>query len=276
MTLSTRAAPSNRRLQRPAAIGAVLLLALLAGCGPLLERLAGPRLRLYTHNLHAEETILQPFAANLRAAAPDIAALQEVSQPAADFLRAALADRLPYAAARLDGGRYFGQLVLSRYPVVESQGWPHPRRLLRAVLDVDGRRVTVFNVHPASPGNSQLDTALRDDDIAFALEQAAREAGPTLLLGDFNLEAWSPVRQTITVRYTDLFEAVGRGPAFTYPDYSQPQARVNARFPPLTPPFLRLDYIFASRHFLPLRAQVWPDAGGSDHRPVLAEVALLP
>lgn len=269
----TRAAPSSRRR---APVWALLLLALLAGCAPLLERLTAPRLRLYTHNLHAEETILQPFADNLRAAAPDVAALQEVSQPVADFLREELKDHLPYAAARLDGGRYFGQLVLSRYPVAESQGWPHPRRLLRVVLDVDGQRVTVFNVHPASPGNTQMDTALRDDDIAFALEQAAREDGPVLLLGDFNLEAWSPVRQTITARYADLFEAVGTGSPFTYPDYSQPQARVNARFPPLTPPFLRIDYIFASRHFLPLRAQVWPDAGGSDHRPVLAEVALLP
>ncbi len=38
--------------------------------------------------------------------------------------------------------------------------------------------------------------------------------------------------------------------------------------------FLRLDYIFHNAYFHPLHASVWPTAGGSDHRPVFAVLAL--
>jgi endonuclease/exonuclease/phosphatase (EEP) superfamily protein YafD len=37
---------------------------------------------------------------------------------------------------------------------------------------------------------------------------------------------------------------------------------------------VRLDYVFHNAHVRPLEARVWPDAGGSDHRPVLVRLAL--
>jgi endonuclease/exonuclease/phosphatase family metal-dependent hydrolase len=39
-------------------------------------------------------------------------------------------------------------------------------------------------------------------------------------------------------------------------------------------PLVRIDYIWYSRDFAALDAEVWPDAGTSDHHPVWARLAL--
>jgi endonuclease/exonuclease/phosphatase family metal-dependent hydrolase len=41
------------------------------------------------------------------------------------------------------------------------------------------------------------------------------------------------------------------------------------------PLYQRIDFIFASPAFTVLAARVWPDSGGSDHRPLWARLRLL-
>src|SRR5512145_1637640 len=215
---------------------------LLVGCAPTQAAPSKTIIRLFTHNLHAEEQILDPFVDNLQAADADIVALQEVSPAAAAHFAAVLGDVYPYRAEALAAGRYNGLLVLSRYPIQTSETWPSPRRLLRVQLDITGTSLTLYNVHPCSPANDGF--AARDADIHFVLEHAAQSDKPVALLGDFNLEPWAKVYDEITASHTDAFAAVGEGSGFTYPDYSQSQAQASARLPQLTPLLLRLDYIF--------------------------------
>ncbi|MCB9457455.1 MAG: endonuclease/exonuclease/phosphatase family protein [Anaerolineaceae bacterium] len=265
--------PIRNRIHKLLMIGVIA--SLLAACNQDAGQQAAPQdIALLTHNLHAETQVLQPFVEIIRESGADIVALQEVSPEAEALFAAELGDTYPHRAAALAGGRYNGQIILSRYPILEETAWYPERRLLRAVIDVNGVPVTVYNAHPASPGNTQMNTAERSADITFLLEQAAAETNPTLLMGDFNSEPWSEDYNRVAAAFGDAFAAVGEGAGLTYPDYSQPQARVNARLPAFTPLVIRLDYIFYDESFAALAAQVGESSGGSDHRPVGATLRL--
>lgn len=253
-----------------------LTASLLAACNQDTRQQAAPPqdITLLTHNLHAETQVLQPFIEIIRESGADIVTLQEVSQEAEALFAAELGDSYPYRAAALAGGRYNGQIILSRYPILEEKAWYPERRLLRAVMDVNGIPVTVYNAHPTSPGSTQMNTTQRSADITFLLEQAAAETNPTLLMGDFNSEPWSEDYSRVAAVFGDAFAVVGEGGGLTYPDYSQPQARVSARLPSFTPLVIRLDYIFYADSFTALAAQVGASSGGSDHRPVTAILRL--
>lgn len=139
------------------------------------------------------------------------------------------------------------------------------------MLDVNGRPVTVFGVHPVSPGNTNYDFAPRSKQIAFLLEQTSQETNPVILMGDFNTEDWSDDYQSLTAKFTDAYKEVNPDSlGATYPDDRLPQARINARLPGWTPPMLRIDYIFHDAAFDTVEAEVWPGPTGSDHRPLLA------
>jgi len=70
----------------------------------------------------------------------------------------------------------------------------------------------------------------------------------------------------------DTFREVGWGMGFTGPDWSHPQSQEGLPFIPI---HQRMDYIFHDKEFfLPVEAHVWPVSGGSDHRPLFAELAI--
>lgn len=250
--------------------------AFLVGCAPEAPRTPVPpqEITIFTQNLHAEGRIVQPLGDVIRAVNADIVALQEVSSGAAQLFDAQLRDLYPHQIAVMGRDRYAGMAVLSRFPIRDDHSWLPDQRLLRVELDVNGARLMVYNAHPASPGSTQMDTTRRSADIAFMLEQVAQATMPVLLVGDMNSEPWSDDYARITAVYADAFAAVGAGTGFTYPDYSQPQARINARFPSFTPLLVRLDYIFYGDAFTPLAAEVGSSSGGSDHLPVMATLRL--
>lgn len=229
-------------------------------------------LKILSHNLHAEEDALEPMAAMLRAADADIVALQEVSEAAFAYFTAEL--DYPHAAMDDREGRYNGMALLSRYEIL-SYTVADDMRLLRAHVDVNGTTMAIYNAHPVSPGNTGMDRDPRSAEIAWLLEQIGFESTPVLLLGDFNMEEWSPDYDAIRATFVDPFRALyPDNPGFTYPDYSLPQAQVNARLPVWTPPVLRLDYIFHSAGFAYVDAGVVDQASGSDHRAVWALLTL--
>jgi vancomycin resistance protein VanJ len=256
-------------------IGLIVIMAL---SGFSLSRATAPQparsgansLSLLTYNLHAETIHLEPMVELIRAADADIVATQETSPEMAEALRSALGETYPHIVENLEGGRWNGQLILSRYPILVTQLWEQPRRLMSARIDLGSTPITVFNLHPTSPGSTGLSTRRRSRDITFALEQAEAVTDPVILMGDFNLEEWSEDYSSLAAVYTDAFATVGEGTGLTYPDYSSEQARLNHRLPVFTPLILRLDYIFHSAFFVSESAEVWSESGGSDHRPVYA------
>jgi endonuclease/exonuclease/phosphatase family metal-dependent hydrolase len=85
-------------------------------------------------------------------------------------------------------GNTYGNLILSRYPIVSAENIPlpnpdgqEPRGLISAVIDVEGRPVTLLNTHLCafSPAN-------REAQVAFLREYVEKLDGPALFGADFN------------------------------------------------------------------------------------------
>jgi endonuclease/exonuclease/phosphatase family metal-dependent hydrolase len=206
-----------------------------------------------------------------------ITGLQELSPKNADALQASLRDELPH---RVLYGEFFnGKGLMSRYPMLEHERFdvPSGRSFLRAKLLVPGahgseaaRTVTVFVAHPPPPDPRRLELAASPfsyQDVAAVLQRASLDT-PTLLIGDFNCVRANRAYQLLRkAGLIDTFRASGRGSGRTYPVRQQ-----HARVP--VPRIFRLDYIWVTRHFLPVRSEVLR-APGSDHRPVFSSLELL-
>ncbi|MBZ0297330.1 MAG: endonuclease/exonuclease/phosphatase family protein [Anaerolineae bacterium] len=236
-------------------------------------------LSLLTYNLHMEKIEVDPIIAVIREADADVVALQEMHYENISAFDTAFDLEYPYRTTVEYGDRNT-QMLMSRYPVRGARRWPaNETQMLRAEIDVNGTTIVIYNVHPTSPGNTGMDTSARSRELDVILEAAAEETAPLVLLGDFNMQEWSEDYARVTSQYVDAFRtlySMDEDAGFTYPDYSTSQARKKARLPAFTPLVLRLDYIFHSADWQPIRVQVWPDSGGSDHRPVYAQLQLMP
>ncbi len=242
------------------------------------------RLTVLTFNLHGESEVLEPILTILRDSDAEIIALQELSLEAADCFKTVLADQYPHQALFADEIASRGQGILSRYPISAQTYWRNPGVArhslghLRVVVDFPSTPITVYNTHPLHPGmaNDGFSTRPRGAEIDIVLEQAAKDSGAVLIMGDFNMTDQNEDYQRITAQFGDTFHAVGNGMGFTFPDLSSFQSLPHYWPLPIRLfPFLRLDYIFHNAAFQPIAARVWPTAGGSDHRPMWAELALL-
>jgi endonuclease/exonuclease/phosphatase (EEP) superfamily protein YafD len=165
---------------------------------------------------------------------------------------------------------------MSRFPIERVERFPLPPLdfALHAVLRVDGARLHVFVVHlsPNGLGRNPVDQYIRLAKQRFAqraaevarLEQALRALHePALLLCDCNLTDTSQAYAHLATFMSDSFREAGWG--FGHSSFSR------------RPPFQaqRLDYVWHSDQVIALEAAVGPD-GGSDHRPVVARLALRP
>ena len=199
-----------------------------------------------------------------------IVGLQELSPENARALANSLRAQFPYRI--LHGAHVDGKGLLSCYPIREHERFPlaSGRSYIEAELVVEDRIVSVFVAHPPPPNYRRLEVASphATPDITMLLDRVSPTT-PTLLIGDFNFVR--PSRNYRLVRRTgliDTFREVGQGRGLTYPTRAQPAAI------PL-PPLLRIDYIWATSHFVPLASWVG-SGGGSDHLPVVSVLALLP
>jgi Endonuclease/Exonuclease/phosphatase family len=126
--------------------------------------------------------------------------------------------------------------------------------------------ITVLNVHPLRTGGWRV----RYSQISALLEtQVVPENEPVILGGDFNAPYRSDLYEMISRKLASAHARAGFGFGFTYP------ARVPSRFgffPSI--PLVRIDHIFCTRQLVPLQAGTIEDSGGSDHRPVFADLAI--
>jgi endonuclease/exonuclease/phosphatase (EEP) superfamily protein YafD len=211
----------------------------------------------------------------------DIVALTELGAGAASFLKRRLGDLYPYDALHGAGGHYNyfrGQGIFSKYPVTETEYWRYEDLAeshghQRAVIDIDGTPIVVYNVHPWPPmewsGGVNFyvvpeNDAGHSETIQRLLARAASETGPVLLTGDFNITDQFVEYAEIVTRYRDAFREAGTGLGNTYP--------ANRSVPAL----IRIDYIFHSEHFTATDAGVLYTRTTSDHHPLQVTLALLP
>lgn len=219
-------------------------------------------LRVTSINVHAANKDYGKVIAYVDRAQPDILIILEAQGGWRDFV-ADFRVRFRHAAPRNwnDGS---GLLLFSRYPIVDHEV-VYPRGVtfpyLVATLDVSGRRVTVFAVHPPSPRDGIL-SHLRN----FQLKQLSKAAslakgkGHVIAAGDFNLTPWS-AHYGKFVRRSGLRNAMGRDRwRPTWPTY----------FPVAGVP---IDHVFVGPGIRVNRFRRGPDVG-SDHRPVTADITL--
>lgn len=249
----------------------------------------GRELRVLTNNIgqHGKYP-LTPFVEQQN---PDVILLQEASGKGQGYAQ-------QYGERNLQTSSCGEFVCASRFPIIESTLVKdilcsrHPVAA-RFVLDINGQRVVVYNVHIASPrsllgklrGRGAVAQFLHDlgfaigrdygaaeqvaDRLAAAQQLAGRvaeETDPVIVAGDFNLPARGRAYHRFAAGLTDTFEARGRGYGFTFP------GRTRNPFT-LFGPWLRLDLMFVSKDWRVLAAVVEPERP-SQHRAVVTTLEL--
>jgi len=248
------------------------------------------------------EQRLAAIRAGMAALAPDVIGLQEVVRLDAgegDALdqAAAIGDGLGYHSAysRARDERYYGNAVLSRWPITRSRVYELPRggtderrTLLSAEIESPFGPMPFFVTHLNWKFDEGHVRAAQIREIVLRVESVARGASfPAIVVGDFNAEPDADeirfMRGLTTlgghgggksVYFQDAYAIAGDGsPGYTY-------ARSNPFAATLREPDRRIDYVFVhgrDDRFRgePLEAKVCFDAPvdgtfPSDHYGVIA------
>lgn len=198
----------------------------------------------------------------------DIVSLVELSPRNADALKENLLEEYPHRV--LFGKNFDGKGLLSRYPIDKHEFFTlvTPRPYIEAQLTINDRRMTVFVVHAPAPNYRQLEvrSAYCEPEIRLLIQRGKFEH-PTIYMGDFNFVAPSATYRLMTqAGLIDTFRAAGNGNGLTFPTRFQ-------YLPIKLPLMLRIDYIWATKHFRAVASRVAPGYG-SDHLPVISELEL--
>lgn len=156
----------------------------------------------------------------------------------------------------------FGSGIYAREPLVESDVLQTPvMPVARATVLVGGRAVRIYSVHPPPPAHPVL--VDRWSRGLAAIERAARaEKLPVVLAGDFNTtqhSAW--YARLLRAGFANGHDACGRPFATTWPNGM-------LRMLPI-----RIDHVFVSNELRCISVREGIGAG-SDHRPVIVDLAL--
>jgi endonuclease/exonuclease/phosphatase family metal-dependent hydrolase len=235
-------------------------------------------LRVLSYNIrHAQGNDgvvdLQRIAQVIRQAQPDLVALQEVDRGVA---RSGQTDQ-PAELGRLTGlhalfeknidygGGEYGNAILSRFPIVRYENFKLPaltpgeqRGALAALVEVAaGRQCWFVSTH----WDSRRDEAerLASTERLAALWEQNWAPAPTLIAGDLNAVPDSEVLQRLRKEWV----VPDGAPTPTYPAVQ---------------PARQIDYVLArpAMRWRFRASSVVAEAVASDHRPLLAELVLLP
>jgi len=220
----------------------------------------GAPLRVLVFNLLSYNSHHRQVQDYLRAQSPDLSLLLEVDSAWARAL-GELSQQFPhqFLVPREDN---FGIAIVSRIPFDDVRSLdlsPIGIPSIEAQVQWGGHSITVVGTHPVPPGGATA-ARLRDSQLSDLARRLGGLTGPRLLLGDLNATAWSrPFQQLL--RDSGLRDSMrGFGLQPTWPG-----------------PFglfrLAIDHILVSPEFTVRRREVGPRLG-SDHRPLIAELAL--
>jgi len=223
------------------------------------------RIRLMASNVLMTQRNAAPLVALVRAQRPDVLIAVETDawwEARLDVLT----DVLPHAV-RCPLDNLYGMHVYSRLPLHDAE----IRYLveddipsIHATLELDGgRRVALHALHPRPPSPTESDNSVdRDAELVLVGRDAHEATLPVIVAGDLNDVAWSRTTRLFRKLSGLLDPRIGRGMYNTF----------HAKLPGLRWP---LDHLFHSRHFTLVGMQRLPGIG-SDHFPILVELALSP
>ncbi|VXB40420.1 Endonuclease [Luteimonas sp. 9C] len=226
---------------------------------------ADTRIRLMASNVLTTNRDADPLIALVRAQRPDVLIAVETDAWWEGKLEV-LTDALPHVM-RCPLDNLYGMHVYSRLPLHDAE----IRYLveddipsIHATLELEGgRRVTLHALHPRPPSPTESDSSVDRDAELVIVGRAVHDATlPVIVAGDLNDVAWSRTTRLFRKLSGLLDPRIGRGMYNTF----------HAKLPGLRWP---LDHLFHSRHFTLVGMQRLPDIG-SDHFPILVELALSP
>jgi endonuclease/exonuclease/phosphatase family metal-dependent hydrolase len=282
----------SRRTRRPAlaALSALLLVLLPACSGPAG---AGPALRVMTWNVRTADFDPPDWAGVVAERRPDVVAFQEIcageAQRLADLLRDGYGQRYevvtgsarvshyrgcdPATGPVVFGRVVFGQAVLSRLPVhdpvttvlPDGGGVDEPRTFLSVTVAAPGGPVRVLTTHLTVGPGAEEDEPTRARRTALQAEQvdavaAAAGGDRVVVLGDLNM---APDDPRLAVVQRAGFVEVDRG-------RNAPTSNNNPDVPGSAAD-RKLDHVFV-RGLSVLGEPQTSWVGGSDHRPLVAEI----
>ncbi len=191
----------------------------------------------------------------------------------------------------MPGNRYGGVVVLSKYPILRKERIPYPSEgnlSMAVTIAVDGEEITVVNNHFQTSGLTYEDKqdfsdmvgGGKRDEIRTAsrhllgiLGQSARKRAvqvdkvadyvrdrqgrPLLLCGDFNETPISYSHDTFAKLLTDCYASAGNGVGWSYNNN-----RIH----------VRIDNIFCSSHWQPVKCFVDTKISASDHYPIICHL----
>jgi endonuclease/exonuclease/phosphatase family metal-dependent hydrolase len=230
-------------------------------------------LRVATYNVHRcrgldGRTRPQRIAEVLQAVDADVVALQEVVGAGPGHpghpqeIGAALGMGWVMASARLLRRYEFGNVVLSRYPIVHHTrydlSWKtcEPRCCQRVDLDLGGRLLHLYNVHF---GTAILERRVQAERLAGIVSDR-RVTGPKVVLGDFNEWTRGPASALLAQRLRGLDLSAHLRRRRTYPGVL---------------PIVHLDHIYYEGRVEIERVELVRTRRSliaSDHLPLVAEV----
>jgi vancomycin resistance protein VanJ len=229
---------------------------------PLLRAGANAsELRVMTFNVNYANRNASGIADLIRAESPDVIAMQELTGDLAVSLQAELGPEYPYVLFDVSQGLTG---LISRYPMTAGSALPVIRYNQRASVETPDGVVTVWTVH-LSTAVSQRGWESQRRMAAAIAEEIEGEAGPLVVLGDFNTTDQTENYRLVADRLTDVHWSVGQGFGFTFPDL-----RRYVDGSPILGPVVGIDHILVNEHFVPQEIHVVPFGYGSDHRPVVA------
>ena len=215
-------------------------------------------LRVATFNVWFDNYRIDGIDRFLNDTDADVVVLQEVTKDHLGPLHRGLDARYPYSVGD------FGIVIFSKYPIngdgrVDRPGYPEWIRLLArwVELDVNGTAVELVGVHLARP----FYPVLQEHDVTSLIQFVLTRKLPLIVAGDFNMTPWTDQLKQFT-RTTGL----GR---FNNFHFTWPMRWRKYPFVPL----VAIDNVFASPAFAKIGAIGGPRLG-SDHRPVIADIAL--
>jgi endonuclease/exonuclease/phosphatase (EEP) superfamily protein YafD len=236
--------------------------------------------RVATFNLFQAKKHQRELVALIRAQNADVVALQELTWPMAQAAERELSDRYPYQYVSLDTWS-LGMGILSRYPLRPLPDAIELRRQ-RVELDVDGRTVTLVNVHLSSPDYFTFSPPqlyrlslpggyspyFRDREGPVLLRELDSISGPLVVVGDFNTGERELLYDAFRQRLRDAYRETAWGFGFTYP---VERTYFGVRLPL---PVVRIDYIWSGGGVEPIAAHTECNTAGSDHCMVIADLRL--
>jgi endonuclease/exonuclease/phosphatase (EEP) superfamily protein YafD len=212
-------------------------------------------------NVYNNNTQTAAIAEALMASDADVIAVAELTPPVFRALNTlSTSTNHPYQAGSADRANE-GIALWSRYPITRTENRRAGHAALLVTLDVHGKSVQLFAVHPFNNG-----IGIPNSDWEQSADEVARQSdaisGPTIVFGDFNATlTHPPLRQMQDNGYREVHSWLGHGLSPSWP--------TDRRFPPL----FRIDHAFVRGALAPLAVKEFPIPGG-DHRGFVATYLL--